>query len=29
MAGYQRAVEAGGPYAEAARARLDKLQRDS
>jgi hypothetical protein len=29
MAGYQRAVENGGPYAEAARARLDKLQRDS
>ena len=29
MAGYQRAVEAGGPYAEAARARLEKLQRDS
>jgi hypothetical protein len=29
MAGYQRAVEAGGPYAEAARARLDKLQRDT
>jgi hypothetical protein len=28
MAGYQKAVEAGGPYAEAARARLDKLQRD-
>ena len=26
MAGYQRAVEAGGPYAEAARARLAKLR---
>ncbi len=28
MAGYQRAVETGGPFAEAARMRLDKLQRD-
>ena len=28
MAGYQKAVENGGPYAEAARARLEKLQRD-
>jgi hypothetical protein len=29
MAGYQRAVANGGPYAEAARARLEKLQRDN
>jgi len=28
MAGYQQAVANGGPYAEAARARLEKLQRD-
>lgn len=29
MRGYERAIESGGPFAEAARARLDKLQRDS
>ena len=29
MAGYQQAVANGGPYAEAARARLEKLQRDN
>ena len=29
MRGYERAIESGGPFAEAARMRLDKLQRDS
>ena len=29
MAGYQRVIDSGSTYAEAARVRLEKLQRDS